>query len=147
MELNNILIIMIGVVSVYLIYNNLIINRHEGFYTSNTIRQHKAFSIFNDSQLGNTKYYENDNILKNTIYYENDDRGATGNKGLLTGWEKCRLSCPSNCVEYGLSGNAWCFDPNAENYKNNGDYFSGKAKYQQENTNKTDKEGDKVSSL
>lgn len=137
MELNNFLIIIIGVVLIKIIYNSCRINKsYEGFYTSNTVKQHSAFSIFHDQQFANTTYYENDNIFKNTLHYENDENGQTGNKGVLTGWEKCKLSCPGNCLEYGLTSSAHCFLPLKPEDNRYGDEFSGKAKYQQENTTK-----------
>jgi len=142
MKLNNLLIIIIFFVLIGMVISNIINkNINEGFYTSNTVKEHKDYSIFYDQQFKNTKYYENDGIFKNTIYYENDDTGATGNKGLLTGWQKCKLSCPGHCLEYGVSGNTWCFDPKTENARSYGDEFSGKEKYQQENTTKTSDTG------
>ena len=81
-------------------------NKKEHFYTSNAVKQHKAFSIFNDEMFKKTTYHENDTILDNTNYYYNDKSSINTNKNQMTGWEKCKLTCPGNCLEFGLSGTA-----------------------------------------
>ena len=83
----------------------------EPFYTSNTIKQHKAFSIFHDEMFKHTTYHENDTILNGTSYYYNDQDKIHHNINSLTGWDKCKMTCPGNCLEFGVTGSAWCFDP------------------------------------
>ena len=58
-----------------------------------------------------TTYHENDTLLDNTAYYYNDKSTIHADNNAMTGWEKCKLTCPGNCLEFGLTGSAWCFDP------------------------------------
>uniref|UniRef100_A0A6C0AD88 Uncharacterized protein n=1 Tax=viral metagenome TaxID=1070528 RepID=A0A6C0AD88_9ZZZZ len=39
-----------------------------------------------------------------TIYYENKEEN-----GLNSGIKDCIKNCDGSCLEYGISGNAWCF--------------------------------------
>ena len=135
MNVNKILIVIIIVMLLEICYKNLFV---EHFYTSNAIKQHKAFSPFHDEMFKKTKYHDNDVLVLGTIYYDNDYDGLSGQEtgrtqdgylNSLTGWEKCKLSCPGNCLEYGLTGSAWCFDPNVDykreiNVENESDMFS-----------------------
>ena len=44
----------------------------------------------------------NDPLFKDVVYYENDNNGRLG-------LDMCIESCDGNCVEYGQTGNAYCF--------------------------------------
>lgn len=48
----------------------------------------------------------NDSLFKDVVYYENDIRGdARGRIGL----DKCLENCNGTCLEFGITGNAYCF--------------------------------------
>jgi hypothetical protein len=47
--------------------------------------------------------YYYDKLFNDVTYYPNDDDGIT------TGWMKCKQDCPGNCMEFFVSGNAYCF--------------------------------------
>ena len=51
----------------------------------------------------------NDPLFEDVIYYENDM--TTGRIGL----DQCIEKCDGNCVEYGQTGNAYCFPKKNEN--------------------------------
>ena len=63
-------------------------------------------------QSGTGKNFINDNLFNDVIYHENDvDIDIPGGK---TGLEKCFESCNKTngtCVEFGITGNAFCFPP------------------------------------
>ncbi|MBA42532.1 MAG: hypothetical protein CMF62_00795 [Magnetococcales bacterium] len=80
--------VIIIVLIILFIYSN---NKREHFNTTNRVRQVDEFSWFNDPMFLILNYFENDS-------------------GGLTGWEKCKLVCSGNCVEYGLSGHTFCYD-------------------------------------
>jgi hypothetical protein len=91
----NRIIILIFVLLIFFIFG-INSSKKEGFFTTNRVRETDAFSWFNDPMF----------LILN--YFENDPDG-------LTGWAKCRLVCPGNCVEYGPSGHSFCFDKESEN--------------------------------
>jgi len=90
-------IIIIILVLLYLLPINKCYKRNnkEGFNTTNRIRETDGFSWFSDPMFLILNYFEND-------------------VGGYTGWEKCKLVCPGNCVEFGLSGHSFCFDKESE---------------------------------
>ena len=47
----------------------------------------------------------NDPLFKDVTYYENDNLGRLG-------LDMCVQSCNGYCVEYGVTGNAYCFPSN-----------------------------------
>lgn len=50
--------------------------------------------------------YFYDNLFDDVTYYENDPNVAENG---INGWVRCIESCPSHCVEYGVTGRAYCF--------------------------------------
>ena len=50
----------------------------------------------------------NDPLFSNVVYHENDIDPITGNTVRL-GLDKCLEYCKGNCVEYGITGNTYCF--------------------------------------
>lgn len=91
----------------------LLLPKLEHFNTTNDQKQIKAFTIFKDTMLKSTPFFETDQLLKNTTYYENDNKDLTrtvSDRYGQTGWDKCKLSCKGHCVEYGMTGSAWCFE-------------------------------------
>jgi hypothetical protein len=52
-----------------------------------------------------TRTYD-DKLFDDVISYENDP-----NDSLNTGVYKCLTDCSGNCVEYGMTGLAYCFPP------------------------------------
>jgi hypothetical protein len=48
--------------------------------------------------------YFYDKLFDDVYYYPNEPNG-------MTGWDRCRTECIGNCVEYGISGNSYCFPP------------------------------------
>lgn len=47
--------------------------------------------------------YSHKDIYDDAIYYEHKE-------GEFSGIEKCIKECKGNCVEYGYTANAWCFE-------------------------------------
>jgi hypothetical protein len=63
-------------------------------------------------QSGTGKNFINDNLFNDVIYYENDVDIDVPNG--QTGLEKCFGACAKTsgtCVEFGITGNAFCFPP------------------------------------
>lgn len=60
---------------------------------------------FYDKLFDDVVYYPNEYERE----YENEDRGEEIGKLIKTGWMRCKEECPGHCVEYGLSGNSYCF--------------------------------------
>lgn len=57
---------------------------------------------FYDKIFDNVKYYPNE--------YEKDYKtGEEIGKLVSTGWMNCNKECTGNCIEYGISGNTYCF--------------------------------------
>lgn len=51
-----------------------------------------------------------DKLFDDVVYYSNEYKNNESMGDLVaTGWEKCKLECTGHCVEYGLSGNSFCF--------------------------------------
>lgn len=68
-------------------------------------------SMFN-GRLSIDDQYFSDKLLSGTIYYPNRyEGGQTMGSLLYRGIDKCHAECPGTCVEYMVSGNAWCFTP------------------------------------
>lgn len=82
------LLIFVGIIFVIFIlfYNNTI----EGLQTMN-------------NRMAVNQFYQYDSVFDNVIYFANTDNS--------TGWARCKLICPGSCVEYGVSGNSYCFLP------------------------------------
>ena len=76
-------------------------NKIEGLYT------------FNGTMAIDSQYFY-DNLFNNVFYYPNQPDGTSG-------WVKCRSECPGNCVEYGVTGNSYCFPSQnlSTNYNSN----------------------------
>lgn len=75
--------------------------RYEGLYTFN-------------SRLSIDDQYFHDNLLDNATYFPNEYNHAyarSENIGIFnkTGMAKCLEQCPGQCMEYGVTGNAYCY--------------------------------------
>lgn len=46
--------------------------------------------------------YFYDQMFDDVYYYPNEKDGTTG-------WQRCKTECPGHCVEYFVSGIAYCF--------------------------------------
>lgn len=73
----------------------------------------EGLNTFNGRMAIDDQYFY-DKLFDDVVYYQNDyekkfERAEEIGKLLRTGWEKCKLECPGHCVEYFLSGNAYCF--------------------------------------
>jgi hypothetical protein len=66
-----------------------------------------TFTTFNGRMAIDDQYFY-DKIFDNVTYYDNDYDYDTGDL-IKTGWEKCTTGCSGNCVEYFVSGRAYCF--------------------------------------
>jgi hypothetical protein len=66
-----------------------------------------TFTTFNGRMAIDDQYFY-DKLFDDVVYYENDYDYDTGDL-IKTGWEKCKMQCSGNCVEYFLSGNSYCF--------------------------------------
>lgn len=55
--------------------------------------------------------YFYDKLFDNVVYYPNEYlKDESMNEVVKTGMEKCQQECQGNCVEYYVSGNAYCFN-------------------------------------
>jgi len=45
--------------------------------------------------------YFYDRVFDDVTYYPTTQKS--------TGWSRCILTCPGNCMEYGPTGNSYCF--------------------------------------
>lgn len=64
---------------------------------------------FNGSIAIDDQYFY-DKIFDNVVYYPNEyEAQANWNDVVATGWEKCQTDCQGHCVEYGITGNSYCF--------------------------------------
>lgn len=55
---------------------------------------------FNGRMATDDQYFM-DKLFDDVIYFPNTEES--------TGWTRCKLVCPSHCLEFGLSGNAYCW--------------------------------------
>lgn len=46
--------------------------------------------------------YFYDKTFDDVFYYPNEPDGVSG-------WDRCNSECPGRCVEYGISGNSYCW--------------------------------------
>ena len=73
----------------------------------------EGLNTFNGRMAISDQYYY-DKLFDDVIYYPNKyekdyETGEEIGKLLKTGWQECREKC-TYCVEFGVSGNAWCLD-------------------------------------
>jgi hypothetical protein len=73
----------------------------------------EGLNTFNGKMAIDDQYFY-DKIFDDVTYYPNEyaknyDTGEEIGKLLITGWVKCRKNCKGNCIEYGLSGDTYCF--------------------------------------
>jgi len=87
------IIILLIIIIILIFFNKNTFNNYESFNTTNTIKQIDGLSWFNDP------------MFETMSYFENDQDG-------FTGWKKCKIVCNGNCVEYGITGNSYCFERN-----------------------------------
>ena len=66
-----------------------------------------TFTNFNGRLALDDQYFY-DKLFDSTTYYDNNYDYDTGDL-IKTGWEKCKMECSGNCVEYFVSGTAYCF--------------------------------------
>lgn len=73
----------------------------------------EGLNTFNGRMAVDDQYFY-DKIFDDVKYYPNQyatkyDTGEDIDKLLMTGMMKCYDECSGKCVEYGISGNAYCF--------------------------------------
>ena len=71
-------------------------------------KKHESFTSNADplTQYKSLVSYEYDNLFSDIVFYPNDDDVDTGGR---IGLDKCFQSCQGNCIEYGVTGTAYCF--------------------------------------
>lgn len=52
-------------------------------------------------------YY--DTLFDDVLYFPNEVDKKTGWTTGVTGFMRCKYNCAGNCMEYGYTGNAYCF--------------------------------------
>ncbi len=62
----------------------------------------EGLDSFNGRMAIDDQYFY-DKVFDDVFYYANDE------DGWVTGWDLCKLQCGGHCVEYGPSGNSYCF--------------------------------------
>lgn len=72
------------------------------FLYSNKRHEIEEFTSVADS--GSKYFRENDPIFDNAMFYQLDLNTTDD----ITGYPKCLQNCDGVCVEYGLTGSAWC---------------------------------------
>ena len=73
----------------------------------------EGLNTFNGRMAIDDQYFY-DKIFDDVVYYPNEyakdyDTGEEIGKLLITGWLKCKQQCKGNCIEYGVSGDTYCF--------------------------------------
>lgn len=73
----------------------------------------EGLNTFNGRMAIDDQYFY-DKVFDDVTYYPNEyaknyDTGEEIGKLLITGWVKCKQQCKGNCIEYGVSGDAYCF--------------------------------------
>ena len=73
----------------------------------------EGLNTFNGRMAIDDQYFY-DKVFDDVTYYPNEyaknyDTGEEIGKLLTTGWLKCNRECAGNCIEYGVSGNTYCF--------------------------------------
>ena len=76
-------------------------------------RRLEGLRTFN-SRLSIDDQYFHDRLLDNAIYFPNEYNHAYPRSEAIgypykTGIMKCREQCPGQCMEYGVTGNAYCY--------------------------------------
>ena len=94
-----ILIFLVVALLIWLVYRNCVIV--EGLNTFNG-RMAVDDQYFYDKVFDDVTYYPNK-------YDKDYETGEEIGQLLMTGWQQCKLECPGNCMEYGLSGRTYCF--------------------------------------
>lgn len=61
----------------------------------------EGLQVFTGKYSIDDQYYY-DKLFTDVAYYPNKEDGTTG-------WIDCKQNCPGNCVEFGPSGNSYCF--------------------------------------
>ena len=74
----------------------------------------EGLSTFNGRMAIDDQYFY-DTLFDNVTYYPNQydkDYKTAEDVGKLisTGWLRCLEECPGRCVEYGITGHAYCFN-------------------------------------
>jgi len=83
------LIIILIILIIFLIYIN-IPKKVEGY-----------LNTFNGRMVIDDQYFY-DQLFDDVFYYPNEPDGTTG-------WIRCKTECTGKCVEFGVTGNSYCF--------------------------------------
>lgn len=75
------------------------------FLTANKIEH---LNTFNGRMSVNDQYFY-DKLFDDVIYFPTIESNNWSDRPGSSGYSRCMLTCPGNCVEYGVSGNAYCF--------------------------------------
>lgn len=112
--------LIIIIVIIYFVYVYLVTtSTTENFGVAGSDAKSKIYDEIKKEYVTDGRLFTDDALFTDLIYYENDDE-VDGTLGL----EKCIAACSGKgiCVEYGISGNAYCFPYDdkqvKENYKN-----------------------------
>ena len=66
-------------------------------------------STFNGRMAIQDMYFY-DKLFDDVVYYPNQyENDSNINDMITTGWIKCKQECNGHCVEYGPTGNTYCF--------------------------------------
>ncbi len=76
----------------------------EGLYTFNG-RMAQDLQWYHDTIFDNVYYFPN-------TYAQPYETAEQSGKLLETGWDRCNRECPGRCMEFGQSGNSYCWLPN-----------------------------------
>jgi hypothetical protein len=70
----------------------------------------EGLNTFNGRMAIDDQYFY-DKLFDDVVYYPNEYQNDYNLGDLITtGWEKCKAECPGHCVEFGPSGNSYCFN-------------------------------------
>jgi len=90
MFVESILILFFLFMIYWILYLRFKTDRYEGY-----------LNTFNGRMSIDDQYFY-DKLLDDVFYYPNMPDGTTG-------WVNCKIKCPGNCVEFGVTGASYCF--------------------------------------
>jgi hypothetical protein len=76
----------------------------------------EGLNTFNGKMAIDDQYFY-DKIFDDVIYYPNEyEKSYATNEQIgkleITGWDRCNQMCKGRCIEYGVTGNSYCFPSN-----------------------------------
>ena len=98
---------------IFIIFYNIKYISNEYFDTEllNNKTKEENRDVFHNKSINDVyhgKYINEDKLFSDLILFENDDNIYQSNNDKI-GLQKCVTKCNGKCVEYGITGNTFCF--------------------------------------